>query len=349
MTRRARRVAVVGGGVAGLALAAALPESVEVVVHEAQPERARWGSALLLGPWVRPALQRLGVLDAVVRAGAPAGPGRILALGGTPLTRAQDLHLLAVPRPALLGALAAAVPSTVRVLHEEVVDPASLDADVVVGADGVRSRVRGLVDPRRAGRVETPWVALRGRLAAPPRPGTVGEYWGPGLLVGLVPSPGGGYWFTAHASALGPEPLDVAAVLDEVRGLATGAADAVRTTLDGSTAGLTTTRLWTAPPMSRYARDRYVVLGDAAHAMTPNLGRGTGEALVDAVTLAERLATGGSLSGWQARRLPVTQAARVASGAVMRAALAGSGPGRALRDAALRLSLAGAGRRGGTR
>ncbi len=75
MTRRARRVAVVGGGVAGLALAAALPESVEVVVHEAQPGRARWGSALLLGPWARPALQRLGVLDAVVGPGRPPGRG----------------------------------------------------------------------------------------------------------------------------------------------------------------------------------------------------------------------------------------------------------------------------------
>ncbi len=349
MTARVRRVAVVGGGVAGLALAAALPASVEVVVHEAQPERARWGSALLLGSWARPALHRLGVLDAVVRAGSPVGPGRLFALGGTPLTRTHDLHLLAVPRPALLEALAAAVPPTVRVVHEEVTDPASLDGDVVVGADGVRSRVRGLVDPGRAERVETPWVALRGRLAAPPRHGTVGEYWGPGLLVGLVPSPGGGYWFTAHASALGPEPLDVAAVLAEARGLATGSAEAVRTTLDGPTAGLTTTRLWVAPPMSRYVSGRYVVLGDAAHAMTPNLGRGAGEALVDAVTLAERLTGGGSLAGWQARRLPATQAARVASGAVMGAALAGSGPGRGLRDAALRLSLVGAGRRGGRR
>lgn len=349
MTARVRRVAVVGGGVAGLALAAALPASVEVVVHEAQPDRARWGSALLLGSWARPALHRLGVLDAVVRAGSPVGPGRLFALDGTPLTAGRDLHLLAVPRPALLEALTAAVPPTVRMLHDEVSDPASLAADVVVGADGVRSRVRGLVDPGRTERVETPWVALRGRLGTPPRPGTAGEYWGPGLLVGLVPSPGGGSWFTAHASVLGPEPLDVAAVLAEARGLATGAAGPVHRALEGATAGLTTTRLWVAPPMSRYVCGRYVVLGDAAHAMTPNLGRGAGEALLDAVSLAERLSGGGSLEGWQARRLPATQAARVASGAVMRAALAGPGPGRGLRDVALRLSLVGAGRRGGRR
>ncbi|MBM6399383.1 FAD-dependent monooxygenase [Phycicoccus sonneratiae] len=339
MSAPVRKVAVVGGGVAGLALAAALPPSVEVVVHEAQPERAGWGSSLVLGPWVRPALHRLGVLDAMVRAGSPVGPGRLLALDGRPLTRAHDPHLLAVPRPALLATLAAVVPSRVRVVHEEVDDPSGLDADLVVGADGVRSRVRGLVDRDRAERVPTPWVALRGRLDAPPHPGTVGEYWGPGLLVGLVPTPGGGYWFTSHASAAAPEPLDPAPVLAEARALATEAAEVVRRLL-ADAPGASATRLWLAPALRRYARGRYVVVGDAAHAMTPNLGRGAGEALLDAVTLAEHVAGGGSLVGWQARRLPATQAARAASGLVMRGALAGRG--HALRDRAVRLSPVGA-------
>lgn len=346
MTSRVRRVAVVGGGVAGLALAAGLPRSVEVVLHEAQPERARWGSALVLGAWARPALHRLGVLDSVTRAGSPVGAGRLFALDGRALTRPHDLHLLAVPRPGLLDALTAAVGPGVRVLHDEVLDPAELDADLVVGADGVRSRVRGLVDPGRAARLGTPWVALRGRLGAPPG-AAAGEYWGPGLLVGLVPSPGGGHWFTAHRSTLGPEPLDVAAVHEEVRVLAQGAGAAVRSTVEDATAGLAATRLWVAPPMRRYVHGRYVVVGDAAHAMTPNLGRGAGEALLDAVTLADRVAAGGSLAAWQARRLPPTQAARTASSAVMRLALAERGAG--VRDAVLRLSPAGDARPGGRR
>ena len=48
-------------------------------------------------------------------------------------------------------------------------------------------------------------------------------------------------------------------------------------------------RIWTAPPLERYARDGVVLVGDAAHAMTPNLGRGACEALIDAVTLADLL------------------------------------------------------------
>lgn len=345
-----RSVAVVGGGVAGLAVAAALGDHTRVVVHEAQPERATTGWPLVLGPWARPALHALGILEPVVRAGAPVGPGRLFALDGRPLTRAHDAHLLAVPRPALLAALSAAASSRgVRVVDGEVTDPSTLDADLVLGADGVRSRVRALVDPRAGERVATPWVALRGRLAAAPPRRDVGEYWGPGLLAGLVPAPGGGYWFTTHRSDLGPEPLAVGPVLAQARAVGRDAAPAIRALL-GEEAVLdhaTATRLWLAPPLRHYVRGRYVLLGDAAHAMTPNLGRGAGEALVDAASLAAHVVRGRPLWEWQARRLPATRMARTASSLVMRAATAEHGAG--LRDGVLRLSLGGAAPRGGRR
>ena len=62
------------------------------------------------------------------------------------------------------------------------------------------------------------------------------------------------------------------------------------------------------------------------HGMTPNLGRGACDALIDAVTLAAALGGArGSLASrlarWQARRLTVTQAARIASTGTMRVVL----------------------------
>ena len=72
--------------------------------------------------------------------------------------------------------------------------------------------------------------------------------------------------------------------------------------------------------MRRYVRGRYAVIGDAAHAMTPNLGRGACEAIIDAVTLAAAMERG-TVATWQARRVPLTQGYRVASGALMRLAL----------------------------
>ncbi|NHA67778.1 FAD-dependent monooxygenase [Phycicoccus flavus] len=340
-----RRVAVVGGGIAGLTLAVALGRDVEVVVHEADPGRAGAGSSLVLWRSAGRALDRLGVLDAVRHDLRPVGRGRLFDLAGRPLTSAHDPGLAAVPRPALLAALAAALPRGVRRVEDEVTAPEDLDADLVVGADGVRSRVRGLVDPARSARRSTPYLALRGVLPRAPEPDRVGEYWGPGALFGLVAFGDGGSWFTTHRGAAGPEPLDVPAVLAQARTAFGDAHPALRRTLAEAGPGTSATRVWVAPPLRRYTRGRYVVLGDAAHAMTPNLGRGAGEAVLDAVSLAAALRAGAPLARWEARRLPVTQAARAASGVVMRTALLRRGA--PVRDAVLRVSLAGAGPRAG--
>ena len=68
-----------------------------------------------------------------------------------------------------------------------------------------------------------------------------------------------------------------------------------------------------------------MLIGDAGHAMTPNLGRGACEALADAVTLADLLnnrSVGEALAAYDRGRVARTQALRIASSAVMRVALA---------------------------
>ena len=95
-------------------------------------------------------------------------------------------------------------------------------------------------------------------------------------------------------------------------------------------------RVWTTPPLGSYVRGRVALIGDAAHAMTPNLGRGACEALVDAVTLAELLNSRPleeALAAYNRARHLRTQALRWASSAVMRLALAERG--QPTRDALL--------------
>ncbi|MFX0539061.1 FAD-dependent monooxygenase [Ornithinimicrobium sp. Y1847] len=334
-----RRIAIVGGGIGGLTLAAALAQAsgrgdgagrFEVVVHEAQPERASLGSPLGLWPDALRALERIGARGAVEAAGFRPGGGALRDLPGRARVSAGGVDLLMVPRPALLAALTSALtyavrdamPGGVRMLHEEVLAPDRLDADLVIGADGVRSRVRGLVHPAAAQRRETPYVALRGSCGTVPEE-AVGEYWGPGVLFGLVPvGQERGYWFTSHRSDLRPEPLDVAAVLAQARERFRGAAPIIGQVLRDAGVGTATTatRIWVTPPMPRYVRGRYAVIGDAAHAMTPNLGRGACAAIVDAVTLADAIRAGRPRA-WQMRRLPITQTERVASSVLMRVAL----------------------------
>lgn len=328
-----RSVAIVGGGIAGLALAAALdPTRFDVTLHEAQPERAQYGGPLGVWPAAQRALRRIGVDHPVVDDGSPPTGGGLKTLSGTTLVSAS-VNLRMVDRPALMAAMDAAVPSSVTRVAGSVTDAASLAADLVVGADGVRSVVRGLVWPRAAERAATPWLTLRGVSASPPRAGEAGEYWGPGHMFGIVGISGGRtYWFSCHRSKL-PEPIRTDEATAEARVAFEDAAPNVRRLLDEAGRGTSATRVWLTPPMPRYVNGRYVVIGDAAHAMAPNLGRGACEAIVDAVTLGQVLNRGGSLASWQARRLPATQVARAASSAMLR--LATTQRLRAPRDAAL--------------
>jgi 2-polyprenyl-6-methoxyphenol hydroxylase-like FAD-dependent oxidoreductase len=88
-----------------------------------------------------------------------------------------------------------------------------------------------------------------------------------------------------------------------------------------------------------YVRGTAVLVGDAAHAMTPNLGRGACESLVDAVTLADLLNSlpqDRALAAYNRQRRLRTRALSMASAAMMRVALAeGAQP---LRDGLLNLA-----------
>ncbi|GAA3614303.1 FAD-dependent oxidoreductase [Microlunatus ginsengisoli] len=343
-----RRIAVIGGGIAGLAVAAALDRRrFEVTVYEAAPERATGGSALGMWPAARRALARIDALGAVAAGGWRIRGGAVRDLNGRVLFRAGGLDLLMVERSVLLAALEAALPASVRRVFARVAEPQWLDADVVIGADGVRSAVRPLVRGEAGGagsgaeRRPTRWLALRGLAEEAPDPEVIGEYWGAGRLFGIAPiGADRTYWFSCHESELG-EPLDPADALAEARLAFPDAAPAVRERLDAADERTLANRLWVAPPMRRYVNGRYVVVGDAAHAMVPNLGRGACEALVDGVSLATALNAGGhtsigGLSAWQARRVPSTQAARIASAMMMRLAVSGRiGSARTAMSAAL--------------
>lgn len=323
------RISIVGGGIACLALAALLdPARFTVTVHEQQPHREGLGTALGMWPAARRALRDIGadhVLTEPVRA---AGAGLYTVDGAPLLVSSSEMELPAlVGRTALLRALADAVPTSVRRVEERVTNPRALAADLVVGADGVHSVVRRATWGERTASRLTPYLVVRGLVG--PDHTAYGEHWGTGRLFGITPVPGGATnWFCAYRSEMGPRRIDVREALADARSRFADAAPAIREVLAEATPEATLAqRLWVAPPLRSYARGRTVLIGDAAHAMTPNLGRGACEALVDAHVLARELNAGGpqDLSGalrrYQARRVLPSQAARLGSGAVARVAL----------------------------
>jgi 2-polyprenyl-6-methoxyphenol hydroxylase-like FAD-dependent oxidoreductase len=333
-------VSVVGGGIAGLALAARLdPNRFIVTVHERRKELPRVETSLAMWPEAQRALAAVGILPAVRAAGSHFRGMALRDGAGNVFLQGQAAGVIGLSRADLLRLLDAAVPASVARVDGPV---RSLpDAELVVGADGVHSMVRRAVLGDRSRARLSPYLALRGIIDEPVPPGSGGEYWGRGTLFGITPaSRDRTYWYASYRSDLGPDGIDVGEVLASTRARFSGPAAGIARVLLAAAPGQTLAqRIWTAPPLRRYAAAGAVLVGDAAHGMTPNLGRGACEALIDAVTLADLLNSRplrDALQAYSRRRLLRTQALRVASSAMTRLALADRG--QPLRDGLLRLA-----------
>lgn len=321
-------VLVVGGGIGGLTLAAALdPGRFRVTLVEERPERASAGTVLALWRGATADLDRLGVGERVRAASVAADHGTIRDAAGEVLVDHRTPELTFAPRPEIVAALESSLPDGAARLTREVTDPRALarevGADLVVGADGVRSVCRQTVFPDTAP-VPTGWIALRGHLPGP-RPEGPTEWWGPGGLFGITPGPRGAAWFCAvrggRADGL------QAPSLEEALALATGRFgdwDPLLQRILAQVGGeADVQRILLAPPLRSSAANGLVLIGDAAHAMAPNLGRGANEAVRDAVTLAQMLhrhgAKGAPLA-FHRRRHATTQVLRAASSVALRTA-----------------------------
>jgi 2-polyprenyl-6-methoxyphenol hydroxylase-like FAD-dependent oxidoreductase len=319
-------ISIVGGGIAGLALASCLDQDrFEVTVHEKRPELPVVGNALGMWPNAQRALARVGVLEEARAVSPVIGSGSVRNAAGEPWVTVNAGDMFAISRIDLLRLLDAAVPGTVRRVTSHV-RALPANGGLVVGAEGVHSLVRREVwGPRTAAQL-TPYLALRGALPATVSPDVLGEYWGRGDLFGIAASRSGMFWYASYRSGVGPYDIDAASALEQARKRYAGHAPAIRQVLSAATPeDCLVQRIWTAPRLKSFVLGRTVLIGDAAHAMAPTLGRGACESLVDAVTLADLLNTlpvDQALHAYDRRRRLRTRALSLASSALARVALA---------------------------
>jgi 2-polyprenyl-6-methoxyphenol hydroxylase-like FAD-dependent oxidoreductase len=299
------RVAVIGAGIGGLAVVAGLQRAgAEVVVYERAAEIRAVGAGLSLFGNGFTALDALGLGEQVralggsgltTRAGQRDPGGRWLSR-----TPPDSVAQLAVVHRADLQAilLAALAPGTLRCGVE--VDAVSEDGtsltltstpdrvepfDLIVAADGIRSRVRAgwPTDPgiRYAG-----YSAWRGVTSGPvDLRGAAGETWGRGTRFGIAPLQDGRvYWFAVDS--MPPATViddEYAAVSTLFKSWHAPIGELIGATDPAAVFRLDINEL--AGTLPSYRRGRCVLLGDAAHAMTPDLGQGGNQALEDAATL----------------------------------------------------------------
>ncbi|MBA9006277.1 FAD-dependent monooxygenase [Thermomonospora cellulosilytica] len=307
-----RTAVVAGGGIGGLAAAAALAaRGWTVRVLERAPEFTEVGAGISLWPNALRALDVLGVGDRVRERAVPEAEIGVRAASGRwlmrtdvselirrygPLVMIHRADLLAVLREAAGGAdlvpstevaEVRAVPDGVEAVHTGGVTR----ADLVVGADGIRSAVRrslwpGARPPRYAG--YTAWRLLT-RPAEPVHVG--GETWGRGDRFGMAPLADGRVYCYA-AAGVPPGGHSPDGELAELRRRFGAWHDPIPALLESaSPESVLRHDIEELPPLKTFVRGRAVLLGDAAHAMTPNMGQGACQALEDEVTLAALLDT----------------------------------------------------------
>ena len=289
---------VVGAGIAGvLAAPMLLRAGYRVRLLEREPGPRAEGAGLSLWPNALSALEELHCRDALEECAHRIEEGATLKPGGELVARAPlDLvgrrygPLVSVHRGELLEALTkragipveygAAVGWTGDGL---VLNGQPLEAELVVGADGIGSVVRRAVcseaAPRPAGYGAWRGIAPTGGLT----PRGASETFGRGRRFGLVPLTGERtYWFAVLED--GDEDVE----LEEAFG---GWHEPISAVLDATPAGdRFYLPLADLPPLPRWHRPGVVLVGDAAHAMTPNLGQGAAQAILDVSALAQALA-----------------------------------------------------------
>ncbi|MGW5739056.1 MULTISPECIES: FAD-dependent monooxygenase [Streptomyces] len=325
---------IVGGGIGGLAAAIALHRrGWRVEVLERAPQFTEIGAGISLWPNALRALEALGLADTVRALGAVEAAGGVRDRRGRWLSRTDNAELtrrfghplLVLHRADLLRALHAALPAdSLRSDHEVSVvrdddnglvveGPGGTSRpDLVIGADGLRSVVRGALWPGAAGpryAGYTAWRMVTEPLAEPPAEGAA--TWGRGERFGHTALPGGRVYCFATASLPAGTPPDVSEHAELLRRFGSWP-DPVPALLAAVPAHAVLRHdLYDLPPLPSFVRGRVALLGDAAHAMTPNLGQGACQALEDAVTLAHCLdATAdlaAALRSYDALRRPRTQ------------------------------------------
>jgi 2-polyprenyl-6-methoxyphenol hydroxylase-like FAD-dependent oxidoreductase len=300
------KAVVVGGGIGGLAAGLALRRvGIDAIVLEQASRLEAVGAGLGLAANALQALDRLGIGDAVRARGQLTE--RLVACkpDGSPLVDVplEGREMLGVHRADLQELMVGELGEALRLgamcvafrddrLHVSVTAGGEeLEADLLVGADGLRSKTRAsLLDdgpPTYAG--YTGWRAVAELEPAQMR-GRMTETWGRGVRFGLIPIGRGRlYWFVSE-SRHEPEAPVIPARKAELSRLVEGWHDpiqaAVAATPEDAIFG---TGIYWRKPARTWGRGRVTLLGDAVHPMTPDLSQGAAQALEDAVVLAASL------------------------------------------------------------
>jgi FAD-dependent urate hydroxylase len=372
------RAIIIGAGVAGTVSAMALQKAgYEPTVYEAYEHSAGLGQGVFLTLAVNglDALAAIDAAEAVKALGFATGKIRFSsstgkALGEMPIgptlpdgtvTRSirraelySTLYALAVERGVSIehGKRLTSVDRGEGGVRATFADGSRADGDLLIGADGLRSTVRGLIDPNAPRPRYTGMGNVGGFARVASLRSDGGDYrmmWGRRCFFGYTVSPDGETWWFANPpsrtelTARRIERTTQAQLKAQLVGLLRDDGGPAREIVEATDGEILLTNQYDIPRVPVWQRDRAVLIGDAAHAVSPSTGQGASLACEDAVILAQCLrdlpALDAALAEYERRRRP--RVARVVAWGAKMGGTKTAGPlTRRLRDLALPLILA---------
>jgi 2-polyprenyl-6-methoxyphenol hydroxylase-like FAD-dependent oxidoreductase len=339
-----KKITIIGGGIAGLTVALAFQKAGYVpIIFEAADNITPIGAGLGLAANAIKALDRLGIKESVLNKGRLLTSFTIKDEKGKIITHTETnvinekygLDNFTIHRADLHNALLTEIHDSQLILSKRCMDikqtslgitlifkdGSTYNTDYLIVADGINSKVRQklLPDtlPRYAG--YTCWRAVVDNKSL----GINNSYevWGKAGRFGVVPLANDQlYWFaTINSSA--NNPLFKNYRIPDLLKWFDGYTDEIKNILNQtSDESLIWNDIKDLKPLEKYAFDNILLVGDAAHGTTPNMGQGACQAIEDAAVLYDELSKGKSLKevflSFEKRRIPkthyiITQSARI--------------------------------------
>lgn len=308
-----KSIAILGGGIGGLCAAIGLQRAgIEVNVYEGAPELQALGAGLVLSVNSVLALRQLGLDEAVQSVGHAFDEVAILDQRGRPIS-STDMRSLAVaygvsnfsihradlqevlvsqltPHTLQVGKKCVAITQRENQVTLSFEDGSTAVAEALIAFDGIHSVVRRTLLPQVTLRYAgyTCWRSVisydsHQRIS-------FSETWGKQGRFGIVPlTDQRVYWFATLNAKRNDPHLRSYTVADLQRTFQNYHAPIVDILAHTSDEELLWNDILDFKPIERYAFGNIALAGDAAHAMTPNMGQGAGMAIEDAAVLTDCL------------------------------------------------------------
>lgn len=308
-----KQVAIVGGGIGGLTLAIALQrKGFHVKVYEKAPRIQPLGAGLVLAANAVKALYEIGIGDDVLQAGKILKTLRIKNATGEILTQTNseklsqkfgivnnftihraDLHRVLINQllPDTLKLDKDCIDFTQR--HTGVtltfLDGTTSHTDYLIASDGIHSSIRKKLipnsHPRYAG--YTCWRAVIDNIPANVDVTETSETWGQGCRFGIVPlSENRLYWFACVNASEKDKRIGSLKVEDLLQIFNKFHFPVTAILKNTKSENLIWSDISDLKPLTQFAFGNVVLIGDAAHATTPNMGQGACMAIEDAAVLS---------------------------------------------------------------